>query len=190
MSKKLLKAASAGRWELSRGREIRNAPFTNFERSRRRFIDTRKSNIINKNCPRRIADNLFASGLVGTQGAGYKSVASVCNLFISTWLARSQSTFCAAVEQRPFVSRGTLRFALTAAGSVRAMTGKRIDANSITRVSMRANEQFSKFASQLVVHKRLYAVIALTKIMFRFHYHKWKLNKIWFHLFISSLNFC
>jgi len=48
-----------------------------------------------------IADNLFASESTGAQKVRCRNVAPVCNLFISTWLARSQSTFSPGVEQRP-----------------------------------------------------------------------------------------
>lgn len=87
--------------------------------------------------------------LVVSRGARYKSVAPVCNLFISTWLAGSQCDFLRGrVCSEPFVSRGALRFALTAAGSVRALTGKRIDANSITRVGVREHTD-GRFGQQL-----------------------------------------
>lgn len=57
---------------------------------------------------RGIADNLFASGHTGKFRC--RGVALVCNLFISTWLARSQSTFSPGSDLSG--SCGSLRFAL------------------------------------------------------------------------------
>lgn len=103
ISHRFLRHVAAKSRRLSRTREIKTLAL-HFKRLARKeiyrylqasYLKVKYAQLSARNCRQTCSEH------AGTQRDRYKSVVSVCNLFISTWLARSQSTFSPAIEQRP-----------------------------------------------------------------------------------------